>query len=119
MKSFKILFNGFRHGHIFALYKRVAASSLTEVAGCIEQNAEARAQAEAKLGISFSEECYEKWLASDIAAVAVGGAYGERGAVIIKALEAGKHVIADKPVCTTRKELETIRAICAFWHREK
>lgn len=113
MKSFKILFNGFRHGHIFALYKRVAASSLTEVAGCIEQNAEARAQAEAKLGISFSEECYEKWLASDIAAVAVGGAYGERGAVIIKALEAGKHVIADKPVCTTRKELETIRALCA------
>ena len=113
MKNFRILFNGFRHGHIFGLYNRVTAFPLTEVAGCIEQNAEARAEAEAKLGVSFSDECYEKWLSSDIDAVAVGGAYGDRGAVIIKALEAGKHVIADKPICTSSEELETIRALCA------
>ena len=46
----KILFYGFRHGHINALYRKVEASPLFEIAGCIEPNEAARAAAETNLG---------------------------------------------------------------------
>ncbi|MBO4979489.1 MAG: Gfo/Idh/MocA family oxidoreductase [Clostridia bacterium] len=107
----KILFNGFRHGHIEGLYQRVASSDIAEVAGCIEPHGEARRAAEKKLGATFSEKTYEEWLKTDIDAVAIGNAYGERGQMILKALRAGKHVIADKPICTSPKELEEIASI--------
>lgn len=104
----KILFNGFRHGHINGLYRKVVASNRAEVVGCLEANEAARREAEGKLGAVFSDKSYDAWLKTDIDAVAVGGAYGERGALIIKALEAGKHVIADKPICTSPEELREI-----------
>ena len=107
----KILFYGFRHGHINALYRKVAASPLFEIAGCVEPNDAARAAAETNLGAKFSEKTYAEWLTDDIDAVAIGCAYGERGRAVIAALEAGKHVIADKPVCTSLEELCTIRAL--------
>ena len=107
----KILFYGFRHGHINALYRKVEASPLFEIAGCIEPNDAARAAAESNLGAQFSEKAYAEWLATDIDAVAIGCAYGERGRAVIAAMEAGKHVIADKPVCTSLDELNTIRAL--------
>lgn len=111
MKRCSILFNGFRHGHVHALYRKVIASEAAVVVGCIEQDDAARAAAEAALGATFSTKSYEEWLASDIDAVAIGGTYGSRGAAIIRALEAGKHVIADKPICTSLAELQRIRAL--------
>ena len=107
----KILFYGFRHGHINALYRKVEASPLFEIAGCIEPNDAARAAAETNLGAQFSGKTYTEWLATDIDAVAIGCAYGERGRAVIEAMKAGKHVIADKPVCTSLDELNTIRAL--------
>lgn len=107
----KILFYGFRHGHINALYRKVAASPLFEIAGCVEPNEAARAAAETNLGARFSEKSYAEWLRTDIDAVAIGCAYGERGRAVIAAMEAGKHVIADKPVCTSLDELNAIRAL--------
>lgn len=111
MSKCKILFNGFRHGHIHALYKRAVSSEIAEAVGCIEENVQARVAAEAAHGVEFSKDSYEKWLLTDIDAVAVGNAYGDRGEVIIKALEAGKHVIADKPICTSLAQLKRIRAL--------
>lgn len=107
----KILFNGFRHGHINTLYKKVSDSDIAEIAGCIESDTSARLNAEKTLGAVFSDVEYDEWLKSDIDAVAVGNAYGDRGQVIIKALEAGKHVIADKPVCISLDELEKIQEL--------
>ena len=111
MKKLKILFYGFRHGHINSLYKRVRSSDIAEIAGCIEPNDKARAKAEKSLGAVFSERSYDEWLRTDIDAVAIGNAYGERGRAIIKALSAGKHVIADKPICTSLEELYEIRRL--------
>ena len=112
MKRLRILFHGFRHGHIDGLYRRVAGADYAEVVGCIEADARARARAQSVLGAEFSSATYEEWLCSDMDAVAVGDAYGDRGGVIIKALEAGKHVIADKPFCTDLTELARIRELC-------
>ncbi len=107
----KILFYGFRHGHVNTMYNQAVVSDKFDVVGCVEENEEARKVAEAALNTTFSDKSYDEWLASDIDAVAFGGAYGDRGAAIIKALKAGKHVIADKPLCTDLKELEEIRRL--------
>jgi predicted dehydrogenase len=40
--------------------------------------------------------------------VMVAGIYGDRGQVVVDALEAGCHVIADKPLCTTLEDLDAI-----------
>ena len=40
--------------------------------------------------------------------VVVAGIYGDRGRVIVDALNAGCHVVADKPMCTTLDELDAI-----------
>jgi predicted dehydrogenase len=42
--------------------------------------------------------------------IAVGDCYGRRGRLLLAALEAGKHVISDKPLCTSRTELDRIEA---------
>lgn len=114
----KILFNGFRHGHINGLYNNALVSDFVEIAGCIEQNEAARKNAEEKLGASFSDKPYEWWLNSDIDVVAIGSAYGDRGDAIIAALSAGKHVIADKPICTDLQQLATIEKLCREKNRK-
>lgn len=107
----KILFNGFRHSHIYGLYQKVAACPHLQIAGCIEPDKKAREEAIQNLDITFSDVDYDTWLASDIDIVAIGNAYGDRGGNIIKALRAGKHVIADKPICTSLEELAVIRQL--------
>lgn len=107
-----ILFNGFRHSHIFSLYHRAADCDKVRIVGCLEPDAAARAAAEATLGAVFSEEPYEKLLEDpNVDAVAIGCAYGHRGEAVIRALEAGKHVLSDKPICTDLTQLETIRKL--------
>jgi predicted dehydrogenase len=44
-------------------------------------------------------------------AVAIGDYYSKRGSLAIRALRAGKHVIADKPLCTDLKELDEIEKL--------
>ena len=108
----KILFYGFRHNHIRALYKKAVASPDFEIVGCVEPNADARAAAQEALGVTFSDRAYEDWLADPaLDAVAIGLAYGQRGQAVILALKASKHVIADKPLCTSLDELAQIRTL--------
>jgi len=108
----KLLFYGFRHGHVNTLYRSACLHPEIEIAGCIEPDDDARAKAERELGAVFSEQTYDSRLNSDIDAVAIGCAYGDRGDAVIRALQAGKHVISDKPLCTTRSQLETITRLC-------
>ena len=100
----KILFYGFRHNHIRALYNKAVASPHFEIAGCIEPDDAAREAATAALGMDFSSMSYAEWLKTDIDAVAIGCRYGDRGAAVIEALRAGKHVIAEKPITVTPAE---------------
>ncbi len=109
----RVLFCGFRHSHINGLYQKLACSDTAEIVGCVEEDAAARRAAEQELGAVFTDRSYEDWLSSDeVDVVAVGTAYGHRGETVIKALRAGKHVIADKPICTDLEQLEEIRRLC-------
>ena len=56
---------------------------------------------------SFTEMLRE--VACDV--VAIGDVYARRGALVIAALEAGRHVLSDKPLCTSLAEQEEIEQL--------
>ena len=103
-----MLFYGFRHSHIDGLFQLAQNNARVQIAACLEEDDAARKSAEERLGVQFDLQPYDEWLQTDIDIVAIGGRYGDRGQAIIKALKAGKHVIADKPICTSVEEYEEI-----------
>ena len=111
MNHLNLGFAGFRHDHIFSLYNLAKEKKNVEIVGCFEKNAEGIEKAKSnQIYINFNS--YEELLADNsIDAIAIGDYYGVRGSMIIKALKAGKHVIADKPLCTSIEELEIIRSL--------
>lgn len=109
-----LAFCGFRHGHINGLYNQAMADPNVEVVGAFEENDEARAAAAETLGVQFTYQTYEALLSDPkVDAVAIGDYFGIRGARAIGALKAGKHVIADKPLCTSLDELDEIERLSA------
>ncbi len=107
----RIAFAGFRHPHIHMLYQQARQLGL-DIAGAFEGNSQAQEDARKALGVSFTHDSYAALLADPaIDLIAIGDTYGARGAMVIAALEAGKHVISDKPLCTSLKELETIQTL--------
>lgn len=105
----KLAFAGLRHGHIFGLYDRAMEMEGYEVAGAWEADETARRAAQERMNVPFYDT-YEALLSDpQVEAVAVGDYFSIRGELIIRALDAGKHVIADKPICTSLDELEIIK----------
>ncbi len=106
-----IAFAGLRHGHIYAIYDNAINCDKYEVLGAFETFEPAVAEAKEK-GLECNYATLDELLADQrVDAVALGGCYAERGAMAIKALKAGKHVIADKPLCTTLEELDEIERL--------
>ena len=111
MKKLNIGFAGFRHGHIFGLYNLAKNSDEVQIVYAFEENEEARISACEK-GVIFNCDSFDLMLNDDsVDVIAIGDYYGRRGELAIKALKAGKHVIADKPLCTSLKELSEIRKL--------
>lgn len=111
MKKNRIVFAGFEHSHMFGIYKDISESDKFEIAGAWEHDGKVRKTAVEK-GVVFTHTDFDSLLNdTDADTVAVGTHYGARGALVIKALEAGKNIIADKPLCTSSKELEKIRKL--------
>jgi len=108
----KIAFAGLRHMHIFQLIALARSNPNVEILGFWEEDAAAAQDARAY----FSEpsySSYEELLADpEVDIVAIGDYYGIRGQRILMALEAGKHVLTDKPVCTRLGDLEQIEKLC-------
>lgn len=104
-------FAGFRHGHVKELWKMARANPDICVLGGWEENEEARKAAQA-WGVEFSYRRLEDLLRDErVDLVILGDCYGKRGIQAIEALKAGKHVLADKPLCTRIAELEEIRRL--------
>lgn len=109
-----IAFAGFRHSHIFSLYDAALQSEMIHISGCYEENPSERENIAKTRGIKFTYAAYEELLNDEtVNAVAIGDYYGKRGKMVIEALEHGKHVICDKPICTDLNELDKIERISA------
>lgn len=106
-----IAFAGLRHDHIFALYTMAEMNPLYRIVGAFEEDDDARRRAEIR-GAVCSYTSFDELLRDPtVDVVALGGCYGDRGNMAIKALQSGKHVIADKPLCTALDELDEIERI--------
>jgi predicted dehydrogenase len=108
----KIAFIGFRHGHIGAVHSACCASGTFVVTGLCEEHAPTREALGSQY--TFTHTSYAAMLDEvEVDIVAVGDYYGVRGERVIAALERGKHVIADKPLCTSLAELDRIEQLAA------
>jgi predicted dehydrogenase len=105
----KLAFLGFRHGHVMGLYQSALEHPDVEVVAAVEEDPATVATLRAAGKVELTHERIAEVLASvPCDAVAIGDVYARRGAIAIAALEAGKHVIADKPLCTRLDELDRI-----------
>lgn len=111
MDDLRIAFIGFRHAHIHSLYERALATPGLRVVGACEEHDDTRRElAGSSIQITHREA---DLLLDEVEcdAVAVGDVYALRGGRLIAALERGRHVIADKPLCTRLEEVERIGAL--------
>ncbi|MDZ4858252.1 MAG: Gfo/Idh/MocA family oxidoreductase [Candidatus Hydrogenedentes bacterium] len=100
-----VAFVGFHHGHAFSLYRDLEEHPGVEIVAACEEDPAARDAATGR-GITITHTSYEAMLREvPCEAVACCEWYGMRGPRLIQALEAGKHVICDKPLCVSLDEL--------------
>jgi len=110
MAPLRIAIAGFRHAHILDLYRRVSNDPRVELVALCEENFAASLLP--VNGIAATHTSFESLLREvDCDVIALGDSYGRRGAQAIRALTAGKHVLADKPLCTRSEEWDAIRAL--------
>jgi len=111
-----LAFVGFKHRHTGAIYEEAMKNPQITVLGAWEDTDAGRALANG-LGLEFCYPTLQSVLDDDrVDAVCLGGSFGERGGEAIAALRAGKHVYADKPVCTSLSELDEIEVLAAEKH---
>ena len=109
----KIGFVGFRHSHILQLYDLCLGHQDIRICASCEEDAQAREKAMAH-GVEFTHVSYESLFQSaDCDAIATAEAFGIRGRIVIEALQLGKHVISDKPLCTNLNEWEEIARLAS------
>lgn len=112
----RVAFVGLQTGHAFGLHQDLADHPDIDVVAVCEEDPEARAKASER-GINISHTSYAQMLAEvPCDAVACSDWYGIRGVRLIEAMNAGKHVIADKPLCTRLKEVGEIERLANTKH---
>jgi len=85
-----------------------------EIVAACEEDPVAQAEAASKGVVTITHRDFDEMLATvDCDAIAVGDYFAKRGSLIIRALSQGKHVISDKPVCTSLHELSEIEKLSA------
>ncbi|MFB3891562.1 MAG: Gfo/Idh/MocA family protein [Phycisphaerae bacterium] len=110
----RFAFAGFRHGHILDLVAAVKERPDLELVAACEDDPETGAQLAAGGKVEITHQSLEAMLKEvDCDVVAIADYYSRRGSMAIAALNAGRHVIADKPLCTSLQELRRIERIAA------
>ena len=108
----KAAFVGFRHMHMFDIHAHLNKRKDVEIAAVCEEDAQTRNELAADGRIEVSHTVFEDLLeAVDFDLLVVGEVFSGRGRLIRAALEAGKHVLSDKPICTDLEQLGEIEAL--------
>jgi predicted dehydrogenase len=112
--SVRLAFVGFRHGHIFDLYRRASETDAFQIVAACEEDQAAREQVSAQGAVEITHTDFEDMLSTvPCDAIAVGDYYAKRGSLATQALRRGLHVISDKPLCTRLDELDEISRLSA------
>jgi len=112
--ALRMAFAGFRHAHITEVYALAKSREDLELVAAAEDHAETRGKLAVAGDIEVTHESTDAMFdAVEFDVLAVGDYYGRRGELIVRALEAGRHVIVDKPACTSLDELDRIAALAS------
>lgn len=94
------------------LYDAARKHPRVQVVAACEEDAQTRATLKSARKVQIRHERFEEMLRGvECDAIAVGDYFAKRGALIIAALQVGKHVLADKPICTDLRELDEIEKL--------
>jgi predicted dehydrogenase len=108
----RLVIVGFRHAHAAALYQTAKRLEYVDVVACVEEDPAARDQIPAQLGVTLTHDTFEQVLQEvDFDTLACIDYFARRGPVLLKALEAGKHVVTDKPLCIEVDQLRQIAGL--------
>ncbi|NUM54110.1 MAG: Gfo/Idh/MocA family oxidoreductase [Candidatus Hydrogenedentes bacterium] len=114
--ALRVAFVGFQHGHAYSLYKDLQDHPEVEVVAACEEDEACRTKTSER-GITVTHTSYAQMLGEvPCDAVACCDWYGIRGRRLIDALNAGKHVISDKPICTRLSEIDEIERVAHAKH---
>lgn len=105
----KLAIVGVRHQHIFDLMEEAARMKDVELVAICEENTKTRIAYLYGGRLNITHSSIDAMLAEtpcDI--IGIGDYYGRRGALAIQSLRAGRHVLSDKPLCTTLAECDKI-----------
>ncbi len=115
--SIRIVFIGFRHAHITALYRLAQQRDDIQIAGACEEDEATRTSLKGT-GVEITHDNYGALLKEvDCDIVACGDYYAVRAERLLQALESGRHVISDKPLCAKLDELGLIEQTAAACNR--
>ncbi|SEF18835.1 Gfo/Idh/MocA family protein [Jiangella alba] len=105
---------GAAHGHVgYALDEAARRDDVTLVAAA-EPDAASRAAFLAGLGdVPVYDDIATLLHRHEVDVAVVAGVYAQRGAAAVAALEAGAHVLADKPLCTSLEQLDAVASAAA------
>ncbi len=110
----RFAFAGFRHSHILDLLAGIEAHPDTELVACCEEDGATRDALAANGRVRITHNDFSTVLREvECDVVAIGDYYARRGALAIEALRAGRHVLSDKPLCTTLEEQAEIERLSA------
>jgi predicted dehydrogenase len=108
----RFAFAGFRHVHILDLLTGAEEHPDIEIVACCEEDAAARDTLARQGRVKITHTDFARMLREvpcDV--IAIGDYYAKRGSLVVAALEAGKHVLSDKPLCTTLDEQTKIERL--------
>ncbi len=113
----KLAIAGFRHGHIFSLISEARRLGIEIVAAAEEHDATRENLAD-HAQITITHSSIEKMLdAVPFDILGIGDYFARRGSLALLGLKAGKHVIVDKPLCTSIAECDQIAALASQTRR--
>lgn len=105
--TLKLAVAGVAHPHIETIMAETKTRDDVDLVGIAEPDDVLRETFAARYGVAGFTS-HTDLLDHGVDIVAVGDVFGRRGRVVADALRAGAHVISDKPLCTTRADLDTI-----------
>ncbi|MBM4437349.1 MAG: Gfo/Idh/MocA family oxidoreductase [Actinobacteria bacterium] len=99
---------GLQHFHIVGIARAAAARPDFEIVGVAERDATLREQIAAEFKIPAYADYRDLLAAGRIDAAGLAPINSEKGALIVACLEAGVHVLVDKPAVTTLEDLARV-----------